>query len=201
MSQLDEKVDLRVSRTQNALQTALLTLLEKSPFTKITVHTICKSAGVSRATFYMHYQDKYALLRVCLERLWGEMDQEPGDQKELIRRVVALTHQHARLLKNVTYNDSNQELSQMLSESMVIAMIQQLKERKARGDRYPVPEEILARFISGGVAYLLIWWMMENCAIPLEEMTEHLTVLAEHLEALAIAPPMGEKVSKPDRVN
>lgn len=192
MSQLGEKIDLRVSRTQNALQTALLTLLEKSPFTKITVHTICKFAGVSRATFYMHYQDKYALLRVCLERIWGEMNQEPGDQKEMIRRVVALTYQHARLFKNITYNDSNQELSQMLSESMVTAMIEQLKEHKTQGDRCPVPEQILARFVSGGMAHLLIWWMMENCSIPLEEMTEHLNILAEHLKSLAMGPDNGE---------
>lgn len=182
MSQSGEKTDLRVSRTQQALQTALLLLLEKTPFSKITVQTICQKAGVSRATFYMHYQDKYALLRVCLERLWQQANHQPGDHNEIVRRVVFLTYHNARLFKNIISDRSDQELIYMLSQAVVTDMMTKLEKRKAKGARYPVPEQILARFISGGMAHLLIWWMLDNCPTPPEEMAEHLNALAEHLD-------------------
>lgn len=181
MSQSGEKTDLRVYRTQQALQTALLLLLEKMPFSKITVQTICQKAGVSRATFYMHYQDKYALLRVCLEQLWEQANGQPEhSHEEIIRRVVYLTYANAKLFKNILNSGSDQELTRMLSQAMVTEFMEKLKGLKA-AVQYPVPEEILARFISGGMAHLLIWWMMDNCSIPPEEMAERLLALAEHL--------------------
>ncbi len=48
---------------------ALLTLLEKKDVEFITVTEITKKAGVSRSTFYLHYDNIYELLEETIENL------------------------------------------------------------------------------------------------------------------------------------
>ena len=47
--------------TQVAVVAAFEKLLSERKFGDITVNMICKEAGVSRATFYYHFKDKYAI--------------------------------------------------------------------------------------------------------------------------------------------
>src|SRR5260221_8877091 len=55
-------IDPRVKRTRQLLQHAFLELLQEKGFQAITVQDITERATVNRATFYAHYEDKYALL-------------------------------------------------------------------------------------------------------------------------------------------
>ena len=61
--------DLKSIKTENALNAAMFTLLEKRSFEKITVIDICEKALVSRATFYAHFADKYDLLQKWISEL------------------------------------------------------------------------------------------------------------------------------------
>jgi AcrR family transcriptional regulator len=56
------KVDPRVKRTRKLLQQAFAELLSEREFHSITVNDITERAEVNRATFYLHFDDKYALL-------------------------------------------------------------------------------------------------------------------------------------------
>jgi AcrR family transcriptional regulator len=57
-----ERLDPRIRRTRQLLQDALRNLLEQKEFDKISVQDITEAATVNRATFYAHYDDKFALL-------------------------------------------------------------------------------------------------------------------------------------------
>jgi AcrR family transcriptional regulator len=62
-SELDpERLDPRIRRTRELLQSALQRLLETKSFEKISVGEIADEAALNRATFYDHYPDKLALL-------------------------------------------------------------------------------------------------------------------------------------------
>lgn len=50
--------DLRVMKTQERLQNALLELLETKELKAVTVKEICDRAGISRNAFYQHYSYK-----------------------------------------------------------------------------------------------------------------------------------------------
>lgn len=57
-----ERLDPRIRRTRQLLQDALRNLLKQKEFDKISVQDITEAATVNRATFYAHYEDKFALL-------------------------------------------------------------------------------------------------------------------------------------------
>lgn len=55
------------SEKASKFQIALLVngLCESKPFSALTVHDICQEAGISRATFYRIFEDKYSLNNWC----------------------------------------------------------------------------------------------------------------------------------------
>ncbi|HUE33708.1 MAG TPA: TetR/AcrR family transcriptional regulator [Mycobacterium sp.] len=53
--------DRRVRRTHATLQRALIALVEEQDLSQITVADVAERAGVSRSTFYDHYQDVHEL--------------------------------------------------------------------------------------------------------------------------------------------
>jgi AcrR family transcriptional regulator len=57
-----EIIDPRIRRTRDLLQQALGKLLKKKEFEEISVQDITEAATLNRATFYDHYDDKFALL-------------------------------------------------------------------------------------------------------------------------------------------
>jgi len=58
-----EATDPRILRSRGLLMEALLRLLGRKEFDDISVQEIADEATLNRATFYLHYQDKNALLQ------------------------------------------------------------------------------------------------------------------------------------------
>ena len=61
-SNLAENTDPRVLRSRQMLMESLLRLLTRKEFDNISIQEIADEATLNRATFYLHYSDKNALL-------------------------------------------------------------------------------------------------------------------------------------------
>ena len=68
--------------TELKIQAALLTMLERQPFTELTVRGICGQAQVNRATFYRHYQDIYDLMEKTERRMNAGLVKRYGDHAD-----------------------------------------------------------------------------------------------------------------------
>jgi AcrR family transcriptional regulator len=67
-----ESTDPRILRSRRMLMDSLVRLLSKKEFDDISVQEIADEATLNRATFYLHYPDKNALLRaMTAERFRG----------------------------------------------------------------------------------------------------------------------------------
>lgn len=90
--------DLRVMRTQERLQNALLGLLEERELKAITVKEICDVAGISRNAFYQHYGYKEDLYEQMVARATEGIREalEPviPDASQLGRETVAAYARH-----------------------------------------------------------------------------------------------------------
>lgn len=74
------RLDPRVKRTRQMLQTAFNELMRETDLQNISVQDIATRAGVNRATFYAHFEDKYALLNYSIrEMLQGQLEQKLSD--------------------------------------------------------------------------------------------------------------------------
>ncbi len=58
----ERKPDRRIAATRAAIKDSLLALLFQRPYHLINVTLLCKTAGITRATFYLHYEELGAVL-------------------------------------------------------------------------------------------------------------------------------------------
>ena len=54
--------------TKNALAVSMKKLMEKKPFSKISVGDICEDCGMNRKSFYYHFRDKYDIMHWIFEQ-------------------------------------------------------------------------------------------------------------------------------------
>ena len=55
MPEKERKPDRRAALTRTVIKDAMLALVKRDGFQKVTVASLCREAGVGRATFYTHY--------------------------------------------------------------------------------------------------------------------------------------------------
>ena len=65
--------DRRVIRTKKMIRSALAELIEEKGFNNISITDITTRADINRGTFYLHYDDKYDLLRKIEEEVMAEL--------------------------------------------------------------------------------------------------------------------------------
>ncbi len=70
--------DPRFARTESLLKAALMDEVAMHGFDSVSVADLCKAAGINRATFYLHYRDKFALLEVCMLHFFDIVDDPSG---------------------------------------------------------------------------------------------------------------------------
>jgi AcrR family transcriptional regulator len=67
-----EKLDPRVRRTRGLILQSFESLLAEKNFESISVQDVTDKAQINRATFYAHFQDKYALLDHAINKMFME---------------------------------------------------------------------------------------------------------------------------------
>lgn len=67
-----EKLDPRVKRTRSLILQSFEQLLAEKNFEAISVQDVTDKAQINRATFYSHFQDKYALLDYSITQLFRQ---------------------------------------------------------------------------------------------------------------------------------
>jgi AcrR family transcriptional regulator len=87
-----ERVDPRITRSRQMLEQAFLELFFKVGLEAVTVRDITQRAGVNRATFYAHFEDKYALFTYLIEKRLDELIQTR------LPKEATFTHGNLQLL-------------------------------------------------------------------------------------------------------
>src|SRR5215217_5631258 len=123
-----EKVDPRVLRTRKLLIDAFVSLQAEKAFDDITIQDIATRATVNRATFYAHFQDKYALLDDIIQEGFGQALQDrcgshPDTTQEHLRQLFLAVTDHLSAI------ETRCQRSYQMFEALVEARIKtQLRE-------------------------------------------------------------------------
>lgn len=138
MKQPAELLDPRAKRTRALLQQAMGELLTQHSLASVTIGDITRRAGVNRATFYAHFQDKDDLLEYCLrekcrvalsDALPRQSPHTAGAWQCLIQAVLdffarmpRVCPQAARQWNSIVVNAMREELSRVLAEWLCEAL-------------------------------------------------------------------------------
>ncbi|MGG2466673.1 TetR/AcrR family transcriptional regulator [Paraclostridium bifermentans] len=72
-------MDRRILKTRSVIKESLTSLMKEKPFDKITIKDITNKANINRATFYLHYMDKYDLLEQSQNDILNEIKEVLAD--------------------------------------------------------------------------------------------------------------------------
>lgn len=81
-------------RTDKAIMQALISILKRKPFEKVTIQDILDETPVTRATFYAHYKDKYDIAEKMMDHflntrtfLRNHRESDPQSHERLLKSV------------------------------------------------------------------------------------------------------------------
>lgn len=180
--------DRRSDRTRLLISNALQTLLKKEIFSGITVNDICIEAEVSRATFYLYFEDKYKLLQFTVER-WGNGIHDMADLdnlRSLMDAILETLHAHKKEIINILVADKNEEVQGIIHAGFARAMKKAFERQMATGFVLNVPAIALSVFCAGGFTYTILWWLEGSFDASKEQMCD---ILVKVAEGVAITDP------------
>lgn len=168
--------DVRVIKTKRALAAAMLTLLEQQDFQSITVNDLCTEAMVSRSTFYVYFEDKYALLAFCLGNLHRDLFPD-GAQLPLqlqIRDMLERIQANVKVFKNMMMVHFDDELFRRIQETMQRAIERKLEENAVDRDILLAPPAVVSAFCAAGITNATMHWVRSNMPCSAKEMAQYL---------------------------
>lgn len=136
MPEIQAKTDRRIIRSQEALKTALLTLMSQKPFSLISITEIVELANYNRGTFYSHYQNKEDLLDDIMNKLIDELIKSfraPYETVDLFR-IDELPANAVKIFEHIFQNASlyslllKSEVLPDIREKMFLALKQVVAE-------------------------------------------------------------------------
>lgn len=173
----ETRQDLRVRKTQQALATAMLSLLDSASFSRITVNDICTEALVSRSAFYVHFQDKYDLLHFCLEKLsdrifagYEEVSHEEVSFEGRLKEVLEAFQSNKRVLLHMIGTDLDVELAEMIRGSFQKDMQRVMKLRNITPEIYARHQDLVTVYFTAGITHTILYWLSKDTPDSVDDM-------------------------------
>lgn len=183
---MNEKLDLRVQKTYNALFEAFINLLEEKSFEEITINELCEKAMTRRATFYKHFSDKYDFCAFMIRYLRlqfikdAEKNIDPHNPLDYYRTLLkigmdfidknehliqsAMKHHSSILL---TMLDTTHDLSEELQKH--------IEEDTKNGVQFIAEPVLMTQVFIGTISQCINWWFKHKQTVTKEEMIDKLS--------------------------
>ena len=181
------KIDPRVKRTRQLLQRALMELVQEKSVDSITVQDIAARAEVNRATFYAHFEDKYALLdytarEIFQERLDKRLPKNPTLTKATLRLLILTICEHM-----AEFIDHCKPVAQMPDNARMFLQVQTHIYELLLGwmtavpaARSSVPAETIALTTSWAIWGTVFQWARTGHRIAAERLAEQILMTLDH---------------------
>ena len=166
------KIDARMVRTQQALRTSFLSLIERKSLEDISIRDIVAEAGIGYATFFRHYPSKTALLEAVVAdeiRELVNLSLPVLDPDNTLESSLALFH----------HVDEHRALWAALLTGGAAGTIREAFaiETRERGPTHIkldnwLPTELGVQVGVASTIEIIAWWLRQGRAVPVESIAE-----------------------------
>ncbi|MEZ4728660.1 MAG: TetR/AcrR family transcriptional regulator [Caldilineaceae bacterium] len=171
--------DRRARRTRAALQTALLTLLQKRRLESIQIKEITDLADVSRPAFYLHFESKEELLLSHIDDLFAQLHKavfadlaqsQPVTLETLVITSFQLWGKEAQAWQVALQIENKDLLLTRLRRHMAALMNEFAAYPGSNITQHPMMHDYIVDFVTGGVYMLLRRWAEEGMKTPADQI-------------------------------
>jgi len=157
--------------TKSLLKDSLVRLMMVRDVDKITIKDICEGADLNRSTFYLHYQDQYALLSEVEDEALGNavnyiemVDTEPGSLV-YVQSFLEYIRENRRLF--LILLSEGRSFQTRVTEYVVLHLQGVLS--------FTFPKErqkYIYAFLIQGCVSVIRQWLADDCDISCENMSK-----------------------------
>lgn len=168
-----KKKDLRVIKTFKSILNALPNLLNKKDFNKITVNDLCEEAQLSRTAFYMHFLDKYDLLKYFLKKL--KKDNYPHFKDD--KAINDALKKYQKIVVNLV-EDADCITMAILQDFVLDVANIPINSNNGKPSNKNI---ILTNFCAGGIINCVLWQIKKNFPVSLQIANSYIGEILQFL--------------------
>ena len=158
----DTPLDRRAARSRDLLLDALPGLMAERGFERLTTQNIIDRAGVGRATFYAHFDNKEELLAASVDRLraWLQAMRRPGPGQPLAFMPPFFDHLDShRAIYRTTFERESEVTVERLIRAMLCELVRAELVAQRGGRREDAAVELATQFIVSTFWSVTVWWL------------------------------------------
>jgi len=166
-------VDQRIERSKSALRMAVLQLLQQKPYEDMTVEDIAHRAGVTRSTFYVHFEDKDELLRASLAaslELLSQLVAVPAPGK-----IIVAALEHMRGVRETSLAMLQGGAHPVIARTLASQVETRLGARGLhRPGQLLRPFGMLSQMLADAILVGIVEWLRAERPLPAEDLAKGL---------------------------
>lgn len=165
--------------TKKYLAATLKELLRSTPFEKVSVSDICDTCGVSRKTFYYHFQDKFALAEWVFntEFIAGLKKAPPSDFWEIVRAVCEYFYEerqfYSALLQYGGQNSFREHFQSFLFDTLAQYLLPDMEKTQSIAEDGNLPTDetrtFFVHYVSDSLLIAIYRWISTGAHMPPQE--------------------------------
>jgi len=199
MSLREKRLDPRVKRTRQLLEQSFVELLIEKDFQSITVQDIAQRATINRATFYAHFDDKFALLAYVIRQsfqkiLQGNLPPDSDFSLDNLKILILAVCNYLKQFNHQLCKASDAQYEPLIEKELqsqiyhfVLRWVTQLQVDKPNLSTAP---EVIASAISWTIFGAGLSWSRGDNKNSAEDISNHvLSLITEGLNG-SFSPKM-----------
>ncbi len=171
-----EDLDPRARRTRERLGDALFALLQEKGLDSIKVQDVLDRAGVARATFYAHYQDKDDLFVTENDQFFEHIANALSERKDTSDRLAPVSElfahvAHAQRYRAALIESGHYQVVMELGHAHFARGIERRLAELPRSRGLTAEQRSAAAHASAGALFsMLAWWLQSGSAMPASDV-------------------------------
>lgn len=166
--------------TKYALEEALKKLLRERPLDKITIQDLTDECGISRSSFYYHFQDIYDLVEwACIEDFSKALGSKRtyDTWEEGLTQIMEEVKNDRDFIYNIYRYMDHQMLTDYLDKRTRGLLYDVIEEEAAGFDVTDDQKQFIADYYTQGMVWTVLTWVEENMKTPIGDVVSNLSVM------------------------
>ncbi len=173
-------VQKRKTSTKEDIKEALIQLLSEERFDNISISKFCKRAGITRGTFYLHYQDKYQMVDSLKNDIISQLssysmfEAENEYPKKLMIAKFHILRANERLINALTrshYIDFREAIREYIT-TIILSDKQKAATQRFLEENFHIPQKYALEIFLSSVEGIISLWIAGGAQEEPEELTD-----------------------------
>jgi AcrR family transcriptional regulator len=193
MTTPSRRVSRHMQHTHQLLQHTFIEVAHEKGIAATTVKEITERADLNRGTFYLHFEDKYALLQTIIHEHFQSLltrtltPRPQWNRNSLQRFIQAVLEDFARKYRHLLRSGTDASLMERATcEALAKLLLLWLKQGQSRGTQELVPKDSISRIMSWTLFEAAVQWSQETSSVSSEQLAYNIVlVMTEGVTRLA----------------